>query len=451
MQKFSFDEIYEDALRLQKFHLIAFSISFENDLVNAYKLINSAGLNREKTLIFAGGAGVSSNPEASANLFDFIVLGEVDSIVEEIADLIAQNHNGKQWDKETLLKQLSKTGFIYVPSYYFFDFNDEMEVKKIKIKKGCPSSVKYRIEDPLLNPAFRKPIGKKIEFGDMFLIEISRGCPYRCSFCIVGNLYSPKRDYPAEEILKTIYSHKPRAAGLVAPLPSAHREFKYIVKNLCERGVRIGVSSLRVGNVEKEILFYLSKSGTKAITIAPETGNDQLRRKLGKRFTSSDVIDFVLSAQKAGIKKIKMYFMVGIPGESEEDVKESAELALAVKGNVKNIKLSVSLSPFVPKPHTPFEREGMMREEEIRKRIRIWKRMVKGQLNLSTGSIRESILEGLIATGGRWIIEVLKDCSQTSLSSALKRNKDFIEKYLYRKKTAEEILPWNLVLTAKNS
>lgn len=442
---FALDELKEDGSWADPFHIIAFSISCENDIINAWKILKNVRERKSLPLVLAGGAGISSNPEPGFNLFDFVVIGEADSVVEELGDEILPFFIGET-GREELLMKLSRKGYIYVPEFYEFQFDEFYRIKEIRYREGVPQKVKWRKEDlHRITPAFREPVGKDIEMGDMFLIEISRGCPHRCPFCLIAHTYFPKRDYPADKIIEIVEKNRAKTVGLIAPVPTSHREFKKILEDLVKKGRRVSLSSMSLQNFDPEILKLLSSSGTKSVTIAPETGSDELRKKIGKRFTSNDLISFVQSCEKNGIMRVKMYFMVGLPGEKKDHVMESAQLVLNAQKSVKLIKISASVSPFVPKPHTPFERYPMNREEEIREKFEMWKSIVRGRVKIEFGSVKDAILQGLIGLGGRWVKEFLHCAAEKSVSFALREYREFLEKYLFREKGKDEILPWHII------
>ncbi len=395
-------------------------------------------------MTIAGGVAASANPEVCTGLFDAVIVGEADTAVEEITDAIIPYLTSRA-DRETALERLAATGYVYVPEGYEFRFGEQFRIAKADPRPGYPAKVAWRREMHSWQPAFREAVGRGVEFGEHFLIEISRGCPFRCRFCLPGNVCGAQRDVPLDVILQNIEKSRSRSAALVAPLPSAHRAFRELLHRLVEKGVSVTVSSLRVEDAREDILALLAKSGMRTLTLAPETGNEILRRKLGKLFKNEEVIEAAVRAEKAGFRNVKLYFMVGFPGETPDHVKESVEFVVEIKSRLKRARLSVGIAPFVPKPHTPLERQPMKRVEELQAAYRLWKKVEAKGIRLSSESIKSSLVQALLSTGGRWVAEFVTAAARENPSRALKKHSVMLEQWVYRPKEEHEILPWHFI------
>lgn len=326
--------------------LIGFSFSFDLDFLNVFKILErykiplkSSDRDESNQLVFGGGPVLSSNPEPYADFFDFIIIGDGEGVNIE-AIKVCQSNKGKP--KKILLEELSKIDGIYVPA------TSQTKVKKV----SCDLS--DCISTPILS--------EKSFFKNTYIIEIARGCSNRCGFCLASYLNLPQRFVDYEKVIESIdlgLKHTNKLAILGA-LISAHPRFedicKYIYNKVQENpDIELSVSSLRADAIEPEVIKTLVACGQKNTTIAIEAGSDRLRKVINKNLTEEQIINTVETAQKNGLKGLKIYAMIGLPTETQEDLKEMVDLVKKIKKEHKGFSLGFSFSTFVPKPHTPFQ------------------------------------------------------------------------------------------------
>ena len=330
-------------------HAMGFSVSFETDIFNIIKMLKKYGFNlkskdrtEDEPIIFAGGPVLMSNFKPYEEFFDFISVGEM-SCLKPAMEILKKCG---EYSKDELLKKLSDVEGIYVPKY----------PKKTVITR-----------DNLDEIIFYTPIlSEKSYFKDTFVIEIERGCPKMCNFCMASWLNLPARFVKYEKIIKAIdlgleYTNKIALLGAyVAGHPDFERIIDYISQKIDEgHQIELSISSLRADWVDDKLITTLVKCGQKTATIALEAGSQRLRDYIKKDLTDEQILNTVQIAQKNGLKGFKIYAMLGLPTETEQDVEEMVELIKKIKNQTKaqgtKFDITVSTSTFVPKPHTPFE------------------------------------------------------------------------------------------------
>ncbi len=428
----------ETKRNLKEFDVIALSLSFEPDFFNFLEMLKNSDIplfSSERPagspLIVGGGIAMSSNPEPYAKFLDIIFLGEGDLAIYPFIEVLLE-YKKKRWiDRKKLLER-----FADIPGFYIPSLN----------KSPSPASwcgVK-RVELESLDnaPACSQIISKKAEFKDTFLLEINRGCPWKCLFCMIGWTSGKPRFLNKETAIKKIEEglRHTKKLGLVGTALASYNDVKELIDSALNRGGKISFSSLRLVGECSEFLEALKKSGQKMITIAPEAGAERLRYSIGKEIKDSGIEDMLRLASQIGLKQVKLYFMYGLPGESEEDIMAIAGLMRKLREKFREIKFIVSLSPFVPKPWTPLQSVPMEREEVLRDKLKFLKKELffVGNIRVTAESIRRSICEGLLSRGDRGVIEKMLAASSDGLEM-LKGE------YLYRERPEDEPFPWDFI------
>ena len=353
------------------FDVIAFSVSFEWDYTNILTMLRLAGVpvraadrTARDPLVVIGGAVTFVNPEPLALFADVIAAGEGEQLVPEL--IASYREEGGRRD---LLKSLAgKRGF-YIPSFYDVEYQNDGTIARWIPKEdtGAPAAVKKAAlpTTEAVDPPCTGIFTPDTEFGSRFLVEVVRGCANLCRFCWAGYNYLPVRAFPADRILQRAREARAHArqAGLVSIALCDHPEIDRILTGLAEMGYSISPASLRLDDLTETIVRQLRASGEKTLTIAPETGSDRLRRVINKTVTNDEILDRAELIFASGIENLKLYYMIGLPTETDEDLVAIRDLTLQLreimmkhamgKGQVGRIIGSVN--PLVPKPSTAYQ------------------------------------------------------------------------------------------------
>ncbi len=385
----------ETATPLKDFDVALFSLQYEMDYFRAVEIIRKSGFDGLK---IAGGPCVMENPLPLLNYFDAFFIGEVEDHIEEIVNARS-------------VEELESIPGIYT--------GREGRVKRVYSKLG------RHIEKEIIGDG---------AYGRCFLLEIGRGCVRRCRFCIVRQIYFPPR-WRRKDLLPEIEDEK---VAIIAPSPSDHPEFREILQHYVEEGKQVSPSSVRADTLSEELADLLKDAGLRTLTIAPEIASPALQEIINKEITREDVLNAAELASTR-FEKVKLYYMVGLPGESFEDVKAIVEQAREVKKLVRRVEVSVN--PLVPKPHTPLQwapfggkddiREGVA---ELRKKLEyIRKESKKAGIEADISSYREFAIQTILSRGDRKVSQLLEGVSHRKF-----------EDYL-RAIDVDSSLPWDFI------
>ncbi len=456
---------FETQRPLSEFDIIGFSISFELDYFNVVKLLHMAKIplwakdrNVRDPLIIAGGICSTFNPEPLSGFVDAFVIGDGE---QTIHGLISEYQNWRQTknSRADLFYRLSRIKGVYVPLLYETVHNEDGTFSRI-----CPQpGVKHEIERSNVSKLDRFDTASKIltpntEFACSFLMEVTRGCVHRCRFCVASYMQGC-RIRSKSALLKLAQSKLAKEAekiGLVGSSVADHPQIDEIVSSLVDMGSKISIASIRADLVSDTLLDALAASGQKTITLAPEAASARLRKVIGKDMPLEAVFQVVRSALKRGILNVKLYFMLGLPTEVQEDVDEIVTVSERVRRLMLDSprpristspRLSISVSPFVPKPHTPFQWCQMEDAKILSEKLRFLRRKLGqiGGIRVPSSSARWSAVQGVLARGDRRLASVLCDVSRESISwkQALKRNGLSQDFYLQRPRQIHETFPWD--------
>jgi len=360
----------ESGRPLSRFDLICFSAPFEADYLHIVEMVRAAGLAVRAAdrpawpLLLAGSTGVSLNPEPLAPFFDALFLGEAEAALPEVVARLRALH-ATTADREVIGRELADLPGLYLPAGYIGETRAG-RFAGLTPRPAFPARVARQwLRDLTPYPTHSRYLPADSVFGDMFLLETSRGCPRQCRFCTAGYADNPPRHHPVARLLAEAEAALPftRRVGLVAPSPGDHPDFLALVEGLVARGATVSPSSIRIDHLTPEVVDVLVRSGNRSLTLAPEGGSEWLRRVVSKGFDEGQILAAADTLANAGIDRVKLYLMVGLPGERDADVEAMAALVAAVRerflphwqraGHAGAI--TVSLNQLIPKPHTPFQ------------------------------------------------------------------------------------------------
>jgi len=416
--------------------LIAFSVSFEMDYINVISMLRRANVplraeerSEGDPLIILGGPAVSANPEPLAIVADAIVIGEAENLLTHWVDCASNPWEG---DRGDTLANLARLPGVYVPLVHQGERIERQWLRHLDDYTTCSSIV--------------APLA---EFGNMHLIEISRGCGRGCRFCLAGHWYLPPRERSLGALLKQAREglEQRNTIGLVASAVSDYTQIEELVTGLRGMGAAISVSSLRVAPLSPVLVHALAESGARSITLAPEAGSERLRRAIRKGVTHDDIMAATALAARERFRALKLYFMFGLPGESDQDIEGLIRLVGEVKAAFPG-RVIVSLAPFVPKAHTPFQRVAMAPRALLKERLsRIGEGLRRLQVEMRAEAIDAARVQGVLARGDRRVGEALLTMPRLKPSRwhrALDRLGVDMEKYLWER-SPEEPLPWHFI------
>ena len=406
------------------FDVVAFTCAYEPDYVNILKLLELAALPRwqkdrkdNDPLVLLGGAVTLLNPEPVADFFDFICVGEGEMMMSNMVASLRQSHGLNR--RERLLALAEEAQF-YVPSLFQPNYEKGL-FTGLTPDAGVDSVVRKNYIDRDLfaqQDTHSVVLTEETEFGRSFLIEVSRGCPYVCRFCTVGFSYPKVRWRSLEQLWRSIEKVRPYhpKVGLISATVGNHPEIKELCKKLMEAELSVGFSSLRSDQLPDEMIQAMVKSGAKSMTLAPETGSEALRRSINKRFSDESYFDAAERAFRGGIKNLKMYSMVGLPNETEDDIVALVELVKKTrqvqrKAGRSASRITLGMGLFVPKPLTPYQWQPQLGVKQAKKRMQIVKRALGGLggVRVTSESPRIATIEGLLARADRRMAKVLEE------------------------------------------
>jgi radical SAM superfamily enzyme YgiQ (UPF0313 family) len=482
----------ESQTPVRDFDVVAFSISFETDFLNMARMLKLARVpvwardrTRHDPLVLMGGAASFLNPEPIAEFTDVVAVGEGEILVPKLVDLLFEN--GEEGGaKEDLLLKLARVGRgFYVPSLYEVKYNADGAVEAYTPKEeGVPANVGRIVaaENPKegsLRRAMRRGDADIVErlkepevfapssiiwapaaeMGERFLVEISRGCSQGCRFCWAGFNYWPPRVVPARDILAKAAEWRARTdkIGLVSTAVCDHPEISDILSGLREMGYKISVSSLRLDQIEDELLDALVESGDQQIAVAPETGSDRLRRVINKNLTNDEIVDICGAVFDRGMLTVKLYMMAGLPTETDEDLEAMVELVARIKDRMLEAgrrfgragKIIPALNGFVPKPNTPFQWEPICEERELKRRLKwLSKNLARiPNVEVRVMSARIAHEQALFSSGDRRVARVIEAMTRhrDDLQAALRETGVDPTFHTSRARPYDEVLPWEIV------
>jgi radical SAM superfamily enzyme YgiQ (UPF0313 family) len=455
----------ESQTPVNEFDIFAFSVSFEWDYTNVLTMLRLAGMpvyaaerSEGAPLVVIGGAVTFVNPEPLALFADVIAAGEGEALVPALARCVAEAE-----DRADLLRRLARERGFYVPSLYDVRYSDDGRIAgwDPREESGAPARVhKAAIKSAeQTDPPSTVIFTPDTEFGSRFLVEVVRGCANLCRFCWAGYNYLPVRAFPAERILALASRARTfsRRAGLVSIALCDHPQIEEILAGLAAMGYSISPASLRLDDLTPTIVGQLHASGEHTLTIAPETGSDRLRRVINKTVTNAEILEKTDLIFSSGIENLKLYYMIGLPTETDDDLIAIRDLTLQMRdvmlthararGRIGRIVASVN--PLVPKPGTAYQWLPMERREAIESKTKRLKGLVSDIDNVyfTIKSERHSYYQALLSLGDRRVAPAIVAAERNggNWRAAVAEVGVDADAYIFRDRSADPVLPWDII------
>jgi radical SAM family uncharacterized protein len=453
---------------LSDFDILAFSVSFENDFPNILTLLGLARVplesrlrGRGHPLVMAGGVAVFINPEPLSSFFDLFVLGEGEEVITEIWDVYRDSLATKRReDKTDLLERLAGIEGIYVPQFYHVAYGEDGRIESMDPEPGFPRQVKRRwVKDLDRFPTHSTLFTPDMELKGMALVEVNRGCPRGCRFCAACFVYHPfrSRSFSLLETSARESLASESRIGLAGTAVSDYRDLVPLCRTILAEQGGVSLGSLRLDNITPELIQCLREGKDRTIAIAPEAGSERLRRMVRKGYREEEIFEAVGVLVENGIFQIKCYFLIGLPSETDEDVKAILQLSKKIRhqilsrseGRTGKWRLVLSVNPFIPKPVTPFQWAPMEGVGELKRRLKMIQKGLKGEkgMEMIHDLPKWAYVQALLSRGdrrvGRMLLSVHQnrgDWGKVFRESSI--NPDF---YVYRKRDLSEIFPWDFI------
>ncbi|ERT08870.1 radical SAM superfamily protein [Lyngbya aestuarii BL J] len=441
--------------------LLGFSVSWELDYVNILERLEFLNIpirsvNRDDShpLVFGGGPVLTANPEPFADFFDLVLLGDGEDL---LPNLITAYQQVRTANRETKLKHLAQVPGIYVPSLYQVSYeSQEGKITSIEpITADIPRIVqKQTYRGNTLSAS--TVVTEKAAWENIFMVEVVRSCPEMCRFCLASYLTLPFRTASLENSLIPAIEQGltvTKRIGLLGASVTQHPEFNELLDYLSQPkydDVRLSIASVRTNTVTVQLAETLAKRDTKSLTIAIESGSDKIRKIINKKLENEEIVQAVVNAKAGGLKALKLYGMVGIPGEESEDLEATLALMKQLKKAAPGLKLTLGCSTFVPKSHTPFQWFGVNPEAEKRLKF-LEKNLRKNGIEFRPESYKWSVIQALISRGDRRVshlLELVRGYGE-SLGSYRRAFKELrgqlpeLDYYVYENWHLDNILPWH--------
>lgn len=445
---------------MHQFDVVAFDVTFEMDYFHIPLMLRHGRvpiMGNDRTefdpIVIAGGPCATFNPEPFADFIDAFIIGEGEGLVSHVLDII---RDGKieGLDRHAILRQLADVSGVYVPSLYVPIYSEDGKFKGYDIVEGVPKTIKRHFE--MLTSGGETVVATNYtEFGAMYIIEVARGCGRHCRFCMAGYCFRVPRVRPLDILKKGVERAEKlgKKVGLMGAAISDYPEVDELVNYIRSKDMRYSCASLRADSLTQAVVDGLADSGQKTITIAPETGSERLRRVINKGISEEHLQNAATLSAKSGIQHMRLYIMIGLPTETDEDIEAIVGLAERTQAHMVEVgckgRLTLSINPFIPKPFTPFQWMAMDNQKTVEKKLQYIKKALQKnrRIEVLVESPKEAYIQGVLARGDRRLGAVIAACAANrgskSFKSEMKAAGLDMDDMNYRERSFDEFLPWS--------
>ena len=427
---------------LSDFAVLAFSISYELDYFNVVSILKTSGIplyaadrDERHPIVIAGGPCIIANPSPLSLFFDCLCIGEAEAILPAMLPILYEGITGKRND---LLKALASLPGVYVPLVH----------RETPVVRQWAS----RLDDfPIASTIFTPDT----ELGNLYLIEVERGCNWGCRFCLTSQAFRPARFRSIDKLIAQakLGLKYTKRLGLVGAAVPDHPRIEELVTQLHQIGAELSISSLRMRPLSRIVLREMAKSGARTIALAPEAGSQRLRQVIKKGISEDDILEAMDKVAEQKLKQLKLYFMIGLPSETDDDIEAMINLTLTGKNFLdkrqSGCRISLNVAPFVPKAGTPFQWLPMAPLPTLNRRLSLLKsRLSPKGIKLKWESPAWSQVQGVLARGDAELAEVLANIDEVSLSgwrkAVVKYHLD-VDSYAHQRWDTNQKLPWAIL------
>lgn len=444
---------------MYQFDVVAFDVTFEMDYFNIPLMLRHGRvpvMSAERTdfdpIVIAGGPCATFNPEPFADFIDACIIGEGERLVTRVLDCIREGRDNGE-SRTGIIASLADIEGVYVPALYTPNYEQGRFVG-YTLADGVPRTIKRHFQ-PLTSGGETVIATDFTEFGAMYIIEVARGCGRHCRFCMAGYCFRVPRVRPLEALKEGVDRADAlgKKVGLMGAAISDYPEVDELVTYIRSKEMRYSCASLRADSLTQAVVDGLADSGQKTITIAPETGSERLRRVINKGISEDNLRTAAQLSAKSGIQHMRLYIMIGLPTETDEDIDAIIGLAARTQAHMAavgcNGRLTLSINPFIPKPFTPFQWSAMDHQKTVEKKLQYIKKSLQKnrRIEVLIESPKEAYIQGVLARGDRRLGAVIAACAMDKGSKSFKSEMIAagldMDDFNYRERHFDEYLPWS--------
>ena len=445
---------------MHQFDVVAFDVTFEMDYFHIPLMLRHGRvpvMSEERTsfdpIVIAGGPCATFNPEPFADFIDAFIIGEGEGIVTAVLERIRKGRENGESREETIAA-LAQIDGVYVPALYTPQYDENDRFVGYDIADGAPKIIRRHFE-PLTSGGETVIATNFTEFGAMYIIEVARGCGRHCRFCMAGYCFRVPRVRPLDILKEGVDRAEKlgKKVGLMGAAISDYPEVDELVNYIRSKDMRYSCASLRADSLTQAVVDGLADSGQKTITIAPETGSERLRRVINKGISEEHLQNAATLSAKSGIQHMRLYIMIGLPTETDEDIEAIVGLAERTQAHMAEVgckgRLTLSINPFIPKPFTPFQWMAMDNQKTVEKKLQYIKKALQKnrRIEVLVESPKEAYIQGVLARGDRRLGAVLAACAADRGSKSFKAEMKAagldMDEMNYRERSFDEFLPWS--------